>query len=382
MMLIKIFKRKIAKSFFSIIFFGMTLKSTISTIIKVRIFREHLSYRVFGSETFSEKKQFLILALFPRKALLPSIIRFVDFLIPAGFHPIIVLNQSRDSELFRQSFQNFGDGLTILMRKNIGRDFGAYQCAMNYLNKKMKLAKLEKIAFFNDSIYYGKDFDWFTKLNELNSNVSALYSNFELTPHFQSMAFICDRNVINSDFFKSFWLNYYPTNIRVKVIKRGELKFSNLCIKSGFTFSDLATRLLSKEIKPLSEIEQQAVLMYSLDLHPQKQLLKTIMTIPEFPINQEIDISEKINFQLINLIVTSRNVSHALGLYFARNYHFPLKLDLVKFGTVGVLDIQKFLHLLNIEEEESQELIFLIRSGGSFYSATGWNKLFRDFQLT
>ena len=381
-MLITIFKRKIAKFLVSTIFLGVNLKSILSTLIKVRVLKAHLSYEVFGSESLSAKKQFLILALFPRKALLPSIIRFVDFMISREFHPIIVLNNSRDSDLFRLSLQRFGDDVTILMRNNIGRDFGAYQCAMNYLNKKVDLTKPEKIAFFNDSIFYGKEFDWFTKLNEMNTNVGALYSNFEFKPHFQSMAFICDQNVINSNFFKSFWSKYYPTEFRKSVIKNGELKFSTLCVKSGFTFSDLATTLLSQEIKPLSEIEKQAILMFGLDLHPQKNLLTSIMTVPEFPITQEIDISEKINFQLINLVVTSTNVSHALGAYFARNYHFPLKLDLVKFGSAGILDIQNILRSLNIEDDESQELVSMISIGGNFYSATGWNKLFRDFHLT
>jgi len=381
-LLIKIFKRKIAKFLISIIFFVVNLKSILLTLLKVRILKAHLSYRIFGSESFAEKRQILILALFPRKALLPSITRFVDFMISTGFHPIIVLNHSRDSDLFRLSLQYFGDDVTILMRNNIGRDFGAYQSAMNYLNKKVNLTELEKIAFFNDSIFYGKDFGWFTKLNEMDSNVGALYSNFELKPHFQSMAFICDHNIINSKFFKSFWSKYYPTENRTSVIKKGELKFSHLCLESGFTFSDLATTLLSQEIKPLNEIEKQAVLMSGLDLRPQKILLMSIMTIPEFPINQEIDISEKIISQLINLVVTSKNVSHALGFYFTRNYHFPLKLDLVKFGTAGTLDILNFLQSANIEEVESQELLFMIRSAGSFYSATGWSKLFRDFHLT
>jgi hypothetical protein len=379
--LITIFKRKIAKFLISTIFYGVNLKSIFLTLIKVRILKAHLSYEVFGSESLSEKKQFLILALFPRKALLPSIIRFVDFNISIGFHPIIVLNHSRDSDLFHHSLQRFGDEVTILMRNNIGRDFGAYQCAMSYLNKKVDLTKPEKIAFFNDSIFYGKEFDWFTKLNEMNSNVGALYSNFERKPHFGSMAFICDQNVINSNFFKSFWSKYYPTDIRKNVIKNGELKFSTLCIKSGFTFSDLATTLLSQEIKPLNEIEKQAIIMYGVDLQPQKNLLMRVMTVPEFPINQEIYISEKINYQLINLVVTSKNVSHALGIYFARNYHFPFKLDLVKRGAAGILDIQKILRLLNIGDDESQELIFMIGTGGTFYSPTGWNKLFRDFSL-
>jgi hypothetical protein len=291
------------------------------------------------------------------------------------------LNQSKDSEFFQLHLGHFGDDVTIMIRNNIGRDCGAYQCALNFLYKKVDLAKLEKIAFFNDSIFYGTEFSWFIKMNEMNSNITALFSNFEFQPHFQSMAFICDRNVINSNFFKSFWLKYYPSEIRTKVIKNGELKFSKLSIKSGFTFSDLATNLLSKEVKHLDEIDKQSLLMFGLDLHPQKNLLKSIMRIPEFPINQKMDISEEITFQLINLVITSKNLSHALGPYFTRNYHFPLKLDLVKFGTAGILDIMRIFQLLNIDVDESEELTFMIRAAGSAYSPTGWSKLFKEFHF-
>ena len=379
--LFAIFKRKLAKFLISIIFWTINFKSNASSFIKIRLFKSHLSCEIAGVESLSEKNKILILALFPRKALLPSIKRFIKFSISTGFHPVIVLNKSKDSDFFRHSLEEFDRESTILIRENIGRDFGAYQCAVNYLGNRVDFANLEKIAFFNDSIFYGKEFGWFTEMDHSSSNVSALYSNFEIKPHFQSMAFICDRHVINSNFFKSYWSNYYPTDTRRKVIEKGELEFSTLCIASGHTFRDLATTMLLKEILPFNEKEKQSLLMFGLDLLPQKNIINSILTIPDFPINQEMKTSETIHKQLINLVVTSKNISHALGLYFSRIYGFPLKLDLVKFGTIGILDLAEHLQSIQIEVNESEELLLMTRAGGSFYSSTGWDKLFRHFNL-
>jgi Rhamnan synthesis protein F len=381
-MLISLAKRQLAKGLVASIFYIVQIKTIVLTFIRVKILRLHLSTTLEGEELVLEKKKILILALYPRMALLPSVKRLVRGSMAVGYHPLVVLNQSRDSKFFEAELKKDFQNITLISRKNIGRDFGAYQCAFKFLESSINLKNLSKLAFFNDSIFYGKDFTWFKKLDEIEADISALYSNFELKPHFQSMAFICNQEVISSSAFRTFWAKYYPSEIRMKVIKNGELRLSTVCINAGFTFTDLATKLLTMKIEELNDFERQSILMFGLDLHPQKNLMMSILRIPDFPINQNFEIAESMKFPLLSLITTSKNMSHAMAHYFTRHYSFPLKMDLLKFGTMGILDLSDLLDKLEITKEEAQELLFLFRSTGSYYGLTGWAKLFRDFHLT
>lgn len=295
------------------------------------------------------------------------------------------MNKSNDSDLFFEYFKNSSKNLTILTRKNIGRDFGAYKCGVSYLSKIGALDGIMKLGFFNDSIYYLNNFDWFINLNNLNSDVSSLYVNYEKNPpHFQSMAFLCDHKVIMSKVFRNFWKNYYPTQIRVKVIKNGELELSKALVRAGFQFKSLANDVLSKGLKEFTPIENQSLTMFAFEAGPQQNLFRTVFNRTE----ANLDFADHFNFSsdstnsLINLVLTSKNTSHAMGHYFSRNYGFPLKLDLVHQGSLGFFDITKLLTELKIDNDEVADVIFLIGQRGTFYSVSGWDKLFRHFGLT
>jgi hypothetical protein len=291
------------------------------------------------------------------------------------------MNKSKHTEFYLKNLLDHPADFTIITRKNLGRDFGAYQCGSLYLHNKVGFAKIEKIAFFNDSMIYGKDFTWFSQLTRMNSDISSLYANFELGPHFQSMAFICNSKAILSPVFLNFWRNYYPTEIRKRVISRGELALSKSLLREDLLFGDLATELLSTETKKMTNIENQALIMFALDLLPQKNLFATILKTPDFPLKENLNLSSEMQQNLINLVVTSCNLSHAMGNYFSRNYNFPIKMDLLKFGTAGILDLQRLLTEMCIDQDEIQKLLFLYRYGGSFYSTKGWQKLFREYNV-
>jgi lipopolysaccharide biosynthesis protein len=42
---------------------------------------------------------------------------------------------------------------TVLLRENIGRDIGAYQCGIHFLGIDQLAEKFDKVALLNDSLY-------------------------------------------------------------------------------------------------------------------------------------------------------------------------------------------------------------------------------------
>jgi hypothetical protein len=380
--MIRAIKRRILKYCLHVIYYIFNSKITFSTFFRVKVLRAHRQYKIINLNIELPAKKVIILALFPRRALLPSIKRFIDFAISQDFQVLVVLNESKDSQLFQNFFKTIEKNICVLTRENIGRDFGAYQCAVSYLTSIGAMDNIEKLGFFNDSIYYSNKFDWFVRLNNLDSNISSLYINHEQEPsHFQSMAFFCDRTVIISNSFKRFWSEYYPTEIRTRVIKNGELRLTKELAREGFIFHDLAMHLLGMELKPLTVVEKNTLLMFSLDSSPQKNLLTKILTQPNFPVTLETDLPDSMVRSLVNLVTTSKNVSHAMGHYFTRNYSFPLKMDLVKFGTHGYLDITDLLLSMKISHSEVHELIALLSKTGSYYSVSGRDKILRRFNI-
>jgi len=343
------------KPFAATLFFLMNHVTIIKSFYKIRFLKSHLRFELGGIKPPPDNCKVLIFAVFPREALLPSVRRLVNFALAQKYHVLLVLNESRDRLLYLESFHDLQNDITILSRENIGRDFGAYQCAINYLSDEMGLGGIKSLAFFNDSIFFGHNFSWFSQFENLGTDFSALFANYQDNYHLQSMALMLNEQVVNSPEFKNFWEHYYPTEIRHNVIRRGEKHLSTILRDAGFTDGNLALDLIGKELHPMTPLEQRMLVCSILKISQEHELC-TRVSGGEFSKSLEFKLPNIVTGELVNLAFTRRNVSHAMGVYFFRNHGFPLKLDLARFGLLGLTDITYLFQEISLDPTESKLL--------------------------
>lgn len=111
-----------------------------------------------------------------------------------------------------------------IVRKNFGRDFGAYKDAIDILD----LEKYQKLLLLNDSLlYFSKNLDMlFEYFINSPRMVVTLTENFEKHWHAQTHFIALDKKIFSSKKFKNFWNKYKPYNSRIHSIFNGEIKFS------------------------------------------------------------------------------------------------------------------------------------------------------------
>ena len=133
---------------------------------------------------------------------------------------------------------------TYIGRPNFGRDFGSYKKGFLHLFKKEQLKNCPRLLMLNDSIIYVKQ--GLSKfLNDLvNTDIEVLGAteNFEIEPHLGSFCISFDNKILNHKRFQRYWLKYKLTDVRPKVIKKGEMKLSKVlkkCVSSPRNFASL-----------------------------------------------------------------------------------------------------------------------------------------------
>lgn len=122
---------------------------------------------------------------------------------------------------------------TVLRRQNRGRDFGAYQAALAWLNQTEVMKSIETLFLTNDTLYYlTPPTEIYTRLSK--EEWGCLYMNLERHSHAQSFLLSFSKTVLGSHAFVRFWDKYVPSDIRRHAIHRGEIALSSALIKQGF----------------------------------------------------------------------------------------------------------------------------------------------------
>jgi len=71
-------------------------------------------------------------------------------------------------------------------------------------------------------------------------------------------------------------------------------------------------------------------------------------------------------------------VSNSLGLFFAREIHSPLKMDLVSSALINVSDFTELLKSSKCSSEEIIEVENLLKKRGSYFSASFLDRIERS----
>ena len=150
----------------------------------------------------------------------------------------------------------------VIVRKNIGYDFGAWRDAMDYFN--LPRAETEEIICANDSVFgpllpLG---DVLRRLDYAKADVWGLTESWQLRYHLQSYFLAFGPKALRSEAFRKFWKSVRPVPVKSYIIKAYEIGVTGAMMKGGLRCAALwpyeaLVRLASRaELEKLIEAEE------------------------------------------------------------------------------------------------------------------------------
>ena len=313
---------------------------------------------------FHSGPKVLVLVLWPRIGLLKSNIRIIEESLKNNVDVICVINKSRGKYLQEWVLKLKEYPVTVLVRPNIGRDFGAYKAGFNYVRKNYDLSALDKLMFINDSCFYSESSkESISFLANNGSSWSSVFVNFQFHIHAQSFAMAFGPEVLQNKKFLDFWKNYYPSNERVHAIHMGEVQLSKTLLNANVGLSNM---LLENSIKLKDELFEDLGIE---TINSMNQLNYELQGVRRFSLFK----SQLHRFKF-NYILTASNAAGLVGLFAFQHLGAPLKLDLVKSGMNTIGGIFAAINQSGSSFEECNEIVALLSSQGSHVSVRGIRK--------
>ena len=117
---------------------------------------------------------------------------------------------------------------TYIQRRNFGRDFGGYRRGVLHV---LGRHSPNRLLLLNDSVFYAERGlrTFFTALRDAGPFVGAS-ENHEIRHHIGSYAVSFGQQVISDPRFRLYWEDYRSTEIRPRVIRKGEAALSKLIL--------------------------------------------------------------------------------------------------------------------------------------------------------
>lgn len=325
--------------------------------VDIKIYRRHLHQKVV-KEPVELGPNVAVVATWARYPLRHSVQRLLDALQAQGWSVVLVANESPDLDRVLDQWSASAD--VVIRRANIGRDFGAYQSGYRYVSAHAGFSHLDRLAFFNDSVFYPPNFA--TVLPELLKKdvaISGFFINHHHQAHAQSFGIRFGPEVATSIEFATFWGSYYPSNLRRHAIQRGEIKLNRTVLNRWPELEAVVTYERLVEADPevwgnLSPAERQTMLAFV-----EGDTSRRLEVIRRKEVREaEVDASAREGFARCN-------TSHAFGLVATRLLAAPFKLDLIKRGSCTPSDFLDVLSQSEVDNEESAELMALLVAGGT-----------------
>jgi hypothetical protein len=147
---------------------------------------------------------------------------------------------------------------TIILRPNVGRDFGAYADGIRFLQQQPRPPK--RVLFVNDSVFFapGGLEKLIADLDTDEHPYVGCSENFEWHYHVGSFLFSIGQEVFESKAFRAFWKQYFPFSTRYYSINCGEVRLTRyIKEKGGFTprvlysMHDVGKRVLDWSLEDL-----------------------------------------------------------------------------------------------------------------------------------
>ena len=345
-------------------FFLATIKIRIKNFFDYRITKKFFQYKVVKRIETISSNGIAIVALYPRDGILSSVHRLIDSLGESNYSVLVVMNQSKLSDAWYESLSN--KPIEILIRPNIGRDFGAYKIGFIHAEKNGYLVNTNHLLFANDSVLYGpRSLDFVKSMLKTERPWHAMFVNYQFHTHAQSFFQVFESHIFRSRSFSEFWHSYYPSELRHHAINNGEAGLSSTCIALGFapeSFVNATSILNDSEFRDFTPDEKFGIwsnhgLTY---------------------LNQEISSFANTAF-LMRRQYLENNITHHQGLLASRILKAPLKLDIFQTGQVTIQGMQETLRALGLSDDELLDVLRVMTLKGTHASRRGFNRLWGTY---
>jgi glycosyltransferase involved in cell wall biosynthesis len=345
-------------------FFLATLKIRVNTFFNYRVTKKFDKYSVAKRIEAISSNGVAIVALYPRAGILSSVNRLVDSLIDSNFSVLVVINQSPLSDVWCKSLSP--KPIEILIRPNIGRDFGAFKIGFLHAERSGYLADTDRLLFANDSVLYGpKSTDFVRSMLEIKLTWHAMFVNYQFHAHAQSFFQVFEKGIFQEKNFSKFWHNYYPSELRHHAINNGEVGLTSTCLQLGFA--------------PVSYVNAKSIL--------ENSEFGDFTSDEKFGIwsnhgltflNGDLSTLENTKF-LMKRQYLENNITHHQGLLASRVLKSPLKLDIIQSGQATNEGARDTLDSLGLSEDELQEVMQVMTIKGTHASRRGFNRLWGHY---
>ncbi|PQZ29587.1 lipopolysaccharide biosynthesis protein [Ochrobactrum vermis] len=167
----------------------------------------------------------------------PDFLHLLNELRNQNINPIVVCNgrlSQPDHDAIKAIAQR------VLVRQNIGRDFGAYRAATLLLGAEGLQPR--RLLYFNDSVMYvpGDGLrQMIASLIDSEYDVIGTNENHEFVHHVGSYAFSMSGKVFNNAAVQRFWSRYRSYDVRPHAIRKGEVALSECFARCGYSIDVL-----------------------------------------------------------------------------------------------------------------------------------------------
>lgn len=171
---------------------------------------------------------YAIVVKYAKFGLTPDFLDLLQSLETSGVNAIVVCNGRLDAASHALLLRSVH---RVLVRRNVGRDMGAYRAATLYLDEQG--LKPGRMLYLNDSIFFlkGKELDGLVEaLCQRHFDVTGSFENHEKAHHVGSYALAVSGEVFSDPDVVQFWRRYRPYDLRPHAIMHGEVALS-VCLK-------------------------------------------------------------------------------------------------------------------------------------------------------
>ena len=161
----------------------------------------------------------------------PYVLTYVSMLQQCGFSVVFVTNSGRLREDSKAALQPLCAG--ILIRRNIGYDFGAWREGLDFL--KLPHGNTDMVLIANDSVY-GPLRPLDPILAQIDFDKAELWGateSWQTRYHLQSYFLIAGRTAVASDAWRKFWRQVRPVQSKEWVIKHYEVGLTQSLVRAG-----------------------------------------------------------------------------------------------------------------------------------------------------
>jgi hypothetical protein len=181
---------------------------------------------VVAIERFSEANggTFCVFHLYQRYTLPANIVQAMQLLSELGVRVVAVSNlplPASELERIKPYLHSF------IQRRNFGRDFGGYRRGVLHV---LDQHAPERLMLLNDSIFYAQRGlrEFFTEMVAADGGFVGASENHEISHHIGSYALSFGPQVLADPRFREYWEAYRSSEIRPRVIWKGEAALSRL----------------------------------------------------------------------------------------------------------------------------------------------------------